>query len=69
MSVIRISKIHVRQCSQNPWQLTLPLSSVDVSGIGGVAVGGVDGGGGVVFPSATLAHWLMHVQIWGSHST
>ncbi len=53
MSVIRISKMHVRPRSQNPWQLASPLSSVVVGGVGGVAVG-VDGGGGVAVPVGTL---------------
>ena len=68
MSVIRISKMHVRPCSQNRWQLASPLSSVVVGGAGGVAVGG-DGGGGVVLPTPALARWLVHVKIQGSRST
>ncbi len=54
MSMIRMSKMHVRPRSQNPWQLASPHSSVVVGDVGGVAVG-IDGGGGVVLPAATLA--------------
>ena len=60
--------MHVRPRSQNPWQLASPLSSVVVGGVGGVAVG-VDGGGGVAGPTASLARGLTHVKIRGSRST
>jgi hypothetical protein len=44
MSLIGISNMHVRPRSQNPWQLTSPLYSVAVGGVGGVFAVGVDGG-------------------------
>ncbi len=69
MSVICISNMHVRPCSQNPWQLASPLSLVVVGGVGGVFAVGFDGGGGLVLPSVALAGRLMHVKIRGSHST
>ncbi len=47
MSVIRLSNMHERLRSQNPWQLASPLSLVVVGGVGGVFAVGVDGGGGV----------------------
>jgi hypothetical protein len=63
VSMIRISNMVVRLRSQNPWQLASPLSLVVVGGVGGVFADGVDGGGWVVFPSATLARQLMHEKI------
>ncbi len=68
MSVIRMSKMHVRPRCQNPWQLASPLSLVVVGGVG-VSVGGGGGGVGVVLPSATLARRLTHEKIRGSRST
>ncbi len=56
MSMIRISNMHVRPRSQNLWQLVSPLSLVVVGGVGGVFAVGVDGGWGLVLPSAALAH-------------
>ena len=69
MSVIRISNMVVQPCSQNLWQLASPLSLVVMGGVGGASAVGVDGGGWVVFPSATLAHQLTHEKILDSHST
>ena len=54
MSVIRISKMHVRPRSQCPWQLASPISSVVVGGCG-VPVLGVDDDGGVVLLAAVPA--------------
>ena len=68
MSVIRISKIHVRPRSQNPWQLASPLSSVEVGGCGVPAVG-VGNDGGVVLLAAVPAQRLTLENILGSRST
>ena len=68
MSVIHISKMHVRPCSQNPWQFALPLSSVVVGGCG-VPVLGVDDDGGVVLLAAVPAQRLTLENILGSRST
>ena len=68
MSVICISKMHVRPRSQNPWQLALPLSSVVVGGCGVPAVGVVDDGG-VVLLAAVSARRLTLENILGSGST
>ncbi len=69
MSVIRISNMVVQPRSQNLWQIASPLSLVVMGGVGGVFAVGVDGGGWVVLPSATLAHRLTHEKILGLRST
>jgi len=68
VSVIRISNMVVRPRSQNPWQLASPRSSV-AAGRGRVTAGGVDEGGMVESPAATLTRRLTLENILGSRST